>query len=88
MKLTNCCALMFFYACAAVADPSPETLQKAKSVGMRPEVRKGITVYCWEDADLGTRFKTKKCVNEDGLEDTIRQREAQLQQLQSHVGQH
>jgi hypothetical protein len=67
--------------------PSAETLKKAKSLGMRPEVRKGVTVYCWEDADIGTRFSTKKCVNEDGLADKIRQLEAQKLQIQQQQGQ-
>ena len=60
---------------SAPAKPSAETLKKAKSVGMTPEVRKGVTQYCWEDANTGTRFTSKKCVAEDQLDQTIAQRE-------------
>jgi hypothetical protein len=66
--------------------PSAETLKRAKAVGLRPEVRKGVTVYCWEDADTGTRFKTKKCVDENRLAEMIQQREAQRDQLRGNCG--
>jgi cytoskeletal protein RodZ len=58
------------------APPSDETLKKAKSLGMRPEVRKGVTNYCWEDASIGSRFPTKKCVDASQLDEVIAQREA------------
>jgi hypothetical protein len=63
----------------APAGPSEDILKRAKAVGMRPEVRKGETVYCWEDADIGTHFKTKKCVDENRLSNMIEQRELQKQ---------
>jgi hypothetical protein len=44
-------------------------------------MRKGVTVYCWEDATIGTRFTTKKCVDEDQLVDMIPQREVQQDNL-------
>jgi hypothetical protein len=65
----------------ATTTPSPETLKMARDNGLKPEVRKGVTVYCWEDADVGTRFKTKKCVDEARLPDVIAQRQAQRDQL-------
>ncbi|MGB6307903.1 MAG: hypothetical protein WBF89_08935 [Steroidobacteraceae bacterium] len=58
------------------APPSDETLKKAKSLGMHPEVRKGVTNYCWEDASIGSRFPTKKCVDASQLDEVIAQREA------------
>jgi hypothetical protein len=42
----------------------------------------GKTVYCWEDADTGTHFKTKKCVDEYQLQAAIEQRQATIDQLQ------
>lgn len=66
--------------------PSAETLKRAKSVGMHPEVRKGGTVYCWEDASVGTRFTTKKCVDENQLDDMIAQREAQQDKMRRAIG--
>jgi hypothetical protein len=65
----------------AAAAPSPETLKKARDAGLKPEVRKGVTVYCWEDADIGTRFKTKKCVDDTRLAEVIEQRQAAKDQL-------
>lgn len=70
----------------APATPSAETLKRAKSVGLRPEVRKGVTVYCWEDATIGTRFTTKKCVDEDQLADMVSQREAQQDRMRRSIG--
>jgi len=61
--------------------PSADTLKRAKAVGLHPEMRKGVTVYCWEDATIGTRFTTKKCVDEDQLVDMIHQREVQQDNL-------
>ncbi len=57
--------------------PSPEMLKKARDLGVKPEVRKGVTVFCWEDADIGSRFKTKKCVDENQLQALLEQRQAQ-----------
>jgi hypothetical protein len=60
----------------APAAPSDETLKKAKAVGLHVETRKGEPVYCYEDANLGTRFTTKKCVNASQLDGLIAQRQA------------
>jgi hypothetical protein len=61
---------------AAPAAPSDETLKKAKAVGLHAETRKGETVYCYEDANLGTKFTTKKCVPPSQLDALIAQRQA------------
>ena len=61
---------------SAPAKPSEETVKKAKSLGLRPEVSKGVTRYCVEDANTGTRFPTKKCWSEIQLDDAIAQRQA------------
>ena len=60
---------------SAPAKPSEETLKKAKSLGLHPEVHNGVTKYCWEDASIGTRFPSKKCASEDQLEEVIAQRQ-------------
>jgi hypothetical protein len=60
---------------SAPAKPSDATIKIAKSMGLHAEVRKGVTQYCWEDANLGTRFPTKKCVGEDQLSDLVAQRQ-------------
>jgi hypothetical protein len=61
---------------SAPAKPSDATVKKAKSMGLHAEVHNGATQYCWEDANLGTRFPTKKCVGEDQLNDLVAQRQA------------
>jgi hypothetical protein len=68
---------------APPADSGPDaaTLKKAREAGLKPEVRKGVTVYCWEDADIGSHFKTKKCVDESRLDEIITARLAQRDQL-------
>jgi hypothetical protein len=60
----------------APATPSDETLKKAKAAGLHAENRKGTTVYCYEDATIGTRFTTKKCVDGSQLDALIAQRHA------------
>jgi hypothetical protein len=61
---------------SAPAKPSEATVKKAKAMGLHAEVRKGVTVYCWEDPNIGSRFPTKKCANETQLDDIIQQRQA------------
>ena len=61
---------------SAPAAPSDETLKKARAAGLRAETRKGATVYCYEDANIGTRFTTKKCVDASQLDALIVQRRA------------
>src|SRR5262249_20961418 len=62
--------------------PSAQTLRRAKALGLKPEVRKGATVYCWKDASLGTRFETKKCVDENGLASMVQRLESEKLQIQ------
>jgi hypothetical protein len=61
--------------------PSPEFLKRAKEVGFNPEVRNSVTVYCWKDADLGSRIPTKKCVGENHLEIILERRQMQRDRL-------
>jgi len=62
---------------------SDQTVRLARSVGYFPEVRNGVTVYCKTDANIGTLFKTKKCVDEDALRILVQQRENQQDTLRS-----
>jgi hypothetical protein len=61
---------------AAPAAPSDDTLKRAKAAGLHAETRKGATVYCYEDATIGTHFTTKKCVDPSQLDALIAQRQA------------
>jgi hypothetical protein len=35
--------------------------------GYHPETKNGITMYCQETASIGTRFATKKCIDEQQM---------------------
>jgi hypothetical protein len=63
------------------ASVSPSLLKRAKDEGFKPEVRNGVTVYCWKDADIGSRFTTKKCVGEDQLQIMLDRRQAQRDEV-------
>ena len=56
---------------AAPAGPSAETLKKARMAGYHPETKQGVTMYCQETANIGTRFPTKKCLNEQQLNGVV-----------------
>lgn len=56
---------------AAPAGPSAETLKKARMAGYHPETKKGVTLYCQETANIGTRFPTKKCLDESQLKSVM-----------------
>jgi hypothetical protein len=70
---------------AARSGPSPELLKKARDAGVKPEVRNGETIYCWKDADVGSRLPTKKCVNEGQLELMLDRRQQQRDYYQQQV---
>ena len=60
----------------APASSSDADLKKARAAGLRPETRKGATVYCYEDSNIGSHFTTKKCVDASQLDALIAQRQA------------
>jgi hypothetical protein len=67
--------------------PSAETIKKAKQAGMHAEVNKnGMTLFCWEDATVGTRFKTKKCVDQSQVDAVALQRQAAKDQISHSIG--
>lgn len=51
--------------------PSAQTIKKARLAGFHPETRSGKTMFCQESANLGTRFATKKCFNEEQLNSIV-----------------
>ncbi len=64
---------------------SPETFKKATRMGLRPRQRKGTTMFCKDDADIGTRFVTEHCYAADTVDDVIRQME-QMQDMKRRAG--
>jgi hypothetical protein len=55
--------------------PSPETLKKARKVGLFPRVRGGQTMYCENVAKLGSKIPTEQCYAADQLDDILRKRQ-------------
>jgi len=55
--------------------PSEATVKKARAAGFKAETRNGMTVFCWQDANTGSRFTTKKCVDETRLDFILRERQ-------------
>jgi hypothetical protein len=74
-------------AAAAAGKPTAKLLdaasiaKKAKQTGWRPEVQNGNTVYCRNDAEVGSRFSTRRCVSEIQLANLIEQAEFDKDQL-------
>jgi len=50
---------------------TPDLLKMAASVGYFPRTRAGVAVFCRTDSDVGTRFTTEKCINEDQLAEVV-----------------
>jgi hypothetical protein len=55
--------------------PSEAIIKKARTAGLKAETRNGMTVFCWQDANTGSRFTTKKCVDETRLDFILQERQ-------------
>jgi hypothetical protein len=55
--------------------------KKAKRAGWRTEVKDGNTVYCRDDPQVGSRFSSRRCVNETQLATLMEQAEFDKDQL-------
>jgi hypothetical protein len=53
---------------------SPELKKKARMNGMHIETANNSIMFCREDATLGTRLKSKKCVDEATFDMLLQQR--------------
>ena len=49
--------------------PSPQAQKKAREYGFHAEVYSGKTMFCRDDATLGTRLKSKRCMGALEFED-------------------
>jgi hypothetical protein len=76
-------------AAAAEAEPKPKSssdgdaalAKRAKEAGWRAEVRSGVTVYCRQDAVVGSRFTQKRCAAESQLAGILERQEYEREQL-------
>jgi predicted lipid-binding transport protein (Tim44 family) len=66
--------------------PSPEFLRKARAAGYQTEVRKGVTRFCREETPTGTRFTSKKCLDQAGMEAELNMEAAQHDALVKGIG--
>jgi hypothetical protein len=57
--------------------------KKAREAGWRPEAHNGETVYCRDDAQVGSRFPTRRCVHESQLLVLLDQAQADKDSLKS-----
>jgi hypothetical protein len=57
--------------------------KKAREAGWRPEAHNGETVYCRDDAQVGSRFATRRCVHENQLLVLLDQAQADKDSLKS-----
>ena len=49
--------------------PTAVARKKANDFGFHAEIYSGRTYFCKDDATLGTRLKSKKCIDADQFED-------------------
>jgi hypothetical protein len=66
----------------ASADPSPDVLKKARNLGYKPEHHNGTTLFCKSVSEIGSRFPTKQCIDENSL-DAVIEKQRQQQDLMS-----
>jgi hypothetical protein len=66
---------------APSSEPSAEVMKEARREGFKPKKRDGVTMYCYTDATLGTKFVTEKCFDQHHMEMLVQQREDQRNQM-------
>jgi hypothetical protein len=72
---------------AAAADGARAAmLKQARVRGYRQLERNGKTVYCRNEAELGSRFERTRCVDEDGLAAEMRAGSEATNDANSHRG--
>jgi hypothetical protein len=65
--------------------PPADVLKKARDAGYHTKVSHGVVYYCKVDADIGTRFQTEKCLDEDQLVTTLQRLDAARDQLRNNA---
>jgi hypothetical protein len=66
---------------AKTTGPSPEVIKKARQHGYHIKKKDGVLLYCREDAAVGTRISSEKCLSEDEFNALIRQNDDTTDQL-------
>jgi hypothetical protein len=65
--------------------PSPETVRKAKDAGYRAKLRKGVTLFCKEQTEIGSHFSSENCIDENQLLLVLEREQAQRDQMSNHT---
>jgi hypothetical protein len=67
---------------AAPTSPSVEVLRKARLAGYHiRKLREGTTVFCKNEAHVGSRFSAESCIDEPQLQETLIRAEDQRDKL-------
>lgn len=72
---------------AAPASPPPTLLKLAKLAGYHTrKLKEGTTVFCKEEAHLGSRFSTESCIDEVQLQEFLIRAQDQRDKLKNRRG--
>jgi hypothetical protein len=70
-----------------LAPPSADVLKRARLAGYRiRKLRAGTTVFCKQEAHVGTRFSTDSCIDETTLEEFLLRAQSQRDSVKNHIG--
>jgi hypothetical protein len=72
---------------AAPVSPSLEVLKQARLAGYHiRKSRQGATVFCKQEAHLGSRFSTDSCIDETQFEEVLLRAQSQRDSLNNRIG--
>jgi hypothetical protein len=72
---------------AAPERPSVEVLRQATLAGYHVrKLRQGATIFCKNEAHVGTRFSTESCIDETQLEEFLIRTQSQRDELKNRKG--
>ncbi len=67
---------------AATPDvPSEDTLKKARNAGLHTKVKQGVVYYCKTETEMGSRFTSERCYDENQLAQFLIQQQAARDQF-------
>jgi hypothetical protein len=70
---------------AATPDvPSADMLKKARNAGLHTKVKQGVVYYCKTEADMGSRFTSERCYDENQLSQFLITQQAARDQFSGH----
>lgn len=61
--------------------PPADMLKKARNGGFHTKVAHGVVFYCKSEADVGSRFSTEHCYNENQLSELLIQQQSARDQF-------